>query len=106
MGKLSEMNQAITDLHSAAVTINEVADALAEMFSATKAEATPAPVSPAEPILTLEQVRAVLAEKSRMGFTPQVRALLQKYGAHKLSAVDPANYESLMQDAEVLGNGS
>ena len=51
-------------------------------------------------------VRAVLAEKSRGGHTAEVRTLLQKYGASKLSAVDPANYEALLKDAEVIGNGS
>jgi hypothetical protein len=56
--------------------------------------------------LKLEDVRAVLAEKSRAGHTAEVRALLKKYGAAKLSEIDPANYEALMKDAEVIGNGS
>ena len=56
--------------------------------------------------IKLEDVRAVLAEKSRAGHTAEVRTLLQKYGAAKLSAVDPANYEALLKDAEVIGNGS
>ena len=51
---------------------------------------------------SLEQVRAVLAEKSHDGFTEQVRGLLQKYGAQKLSAVDPSRYADLMRDAEEL----
>ena len=59
-----------------------------------------------KPEIKLEDVRAVLAEKSRAGHTAEVRTLLQKYGASKLSAVDPANYEALLKDAEVIGNGS
>lgn len=55
--------------------------------------------------VTLSEVRAVLAEKSRKGFTAEVRGLLQKYGAEKLSEVDAARYADLMADAEVLGNG-
>ena len=47
----------------------------------------------------------MLADKSRMGFTAEIRALLQKYGAAKLSGIDPANYKALVADAEVLGNG-
>ena len=31
-----------------------------------------------------------------------VRELLQKYGAPKLSAVDPKHYPALLKDAEVL----
>lgn len=52
--------------------------------------------------LKLEDVRKVLAEKSRAGHTAEIRELLHKYGASKLSAVDPANYEALLQDAEDL----
>jgi len=51
---------------------------------------------------SLEQVRSVLADKSRAGFTAQIRPLLQKYGADKLSGVDPANYKALLADAEGL----
>ena len=104
MGRISELELAIKDLRIAAATINEVANTLAEMFSTTADEA-PDAVTPAEPQLTLEQVRAVLADKSRMGFTAEIRALLQKYGAAKLSGIDPKNYEALVAEAEELGNG-
>ena len=105
MGKFSELDLAIKDLRSAAATINEVANTLAEMFSTASADEAPAATTPAEPQLTLEQVRAVLADKSRVGFTAEIRALLQKYGAAKLSGIDPANYKALVADAEVLGDG-
>ena len=104
MGRISELELAIKDLRSAAATINEVANTLADMFSTTADEA-PDAATPAEPQLTLEQVRAVLADKSRMGFTAEIRALLQKYGAAKLSGIDPAHYKPLVADAEVLGDG-
>lgn len=105
MSKISELDTAIKDLRSAAATINEVANTLAEMFSNTADEAPDAAV-PAEPRLTLEQVRAVLADKSRMGFTAEIRSLLQKYGAAKLSGIDPIHYEALVAEAEVLGDGN
>ena len=99
MGRISELELAIKDLRSAAATINEVANTLADMFSTTADEA------PDESQLTLEQVRAILADKSRMGFTAEIRTLLQKYGAAKLSGIDPVHYKALVADAEVLGNG-
>ena len=106
MGKFSELDMAIKDLRTAAATINDVANTLAEMFSedphTVDAAETAAPV---KPVLTLEQVRAVLADKSRKGFTAQIRSLLQKYGAAKLSGIDPAYYEALLAEVEVLGNG-
>ena len=52
--------------------------------------------------LTLEEVRAVLAEKSRSGHTEEVRELLAKHGADKLSEIDPAEYPALLAEAEVL----
>ena len=61
-----------------------------------------APPHSKEPVVTLEQVRSVLAEKSHDGKTEAVRELLQKYGAPKLSAVDPKHYPALLKDAEVL----
>lgn len=45
-----------------------------------------------------------MADKSRAGFTEQVKELLKKHGADKLSAVDPTEYKALLADAEVLGN--
>ena len=101
MGRISELELAITDLRSAAATINSVANTLAELYSTTADEA-PDAAAPAEPQLTLEQVRAVLADKSRKGHTAEIRALLQKYGAAKLSGIDPANYKALLADAEGL----
>jgi len=108
MSKMAEMAQTIEELRSAAASINAAADWLYQQFSGDDAPVQKAPAKKKEskPELKLEDVRAVLAEKSRVGHTAEVRTLLQKYGAEKLSAVDPANYEALMKDAEVIGNGS
>ena len=102
MGRLSELDTAIKDLRSAAAAINDVADTLADAFSTELADEAPDAAAQAEPVLTLEQVRAVLADKSRNGHTAEIRSLLQKYGAAKLSGIDPANYKALLADAEVL----
>ena len=104
MGKISELDMAIRDLRSAAATINDVADTLAEVFSAESANDGHDAAAPAEPAPTLEQVRAVLADKSRKGHTAEIRALLQKYGAAKLSGIDPANYKSILADVEGLAD--
>lgn len=55
-----------------------------------------------EPKISLEDVRAKLATLSRDGKTAQVKALIQKYGANKLSEVNPDDYEALLIDAEVI----
>jgi len=104
---MSEMAMTIEELRNAAAAINDAANYLAQLFSGEDADTqpeTPAPMQ--KPALTLEQVRAVLSEKSRAGYTANVRELLQKYGANKLSQVDPSNYEALLRDAEVIGNAT
>lgn len=52
--------------------------------------------------ISLEDVRAVLANLSRNGKTKEVKALLQKYGADKLSAINKDDYPALLKDAEEL----
>lgn len=101
MSRVSDMAQTIEELRSAAAAISDAVDWLTKVFS-SEPQAEDAPASPPELELTLEQVRAVLAEKSHDGKTEAVRELLQKYGAPKLSAVDPKHYPALLKDAEVL----
>lgn len=104
MSRMNEMAQTIEELRSAAAAISNAADWLTKMFSG-EPQATDASASSPESALTLEQVRAVLADKSRQGHTAEIRSLLQKYGATKLSQIDPANYKALLAEAEVLGDG-
>ena len=103
MSKMVEMQETIEELRTAAASINAAADWLYQQFSDGDA---PAQKEQPKPEIKLEDVRAILAEKSRAGHTAEVRALLQKYGAAKLSEIDPANYGALLQDAEVIRNGS
>lgn len=122
MSKMKLLLDVVSDLRSLADSLQAVADAVAqggqeqpdqtteekptqkpEKKNAAKETEPPAeaPVPEAEP-LTLEQVRAVLAEKSRAGHTAEVKALLLKHGADKLSDIDPAEYPALLAEAEVL----
>ena len=116
MSKMKLLLDVVSDLRSLADSLQAVADAVAqggqeqpdqtteerpaqepEKKNAAKKEekAEPKP-------LTLEQVRAALAEKSRAGHTSEVKALLIKHGADKLSDIDPAEYPALLAEAEVL----
>lgn len=102
MSKMSEMAATIEELRAAAAAINEAANWLAQQFSTVEEAPVEEVKAPEKPTLTLEQVRAVLAENSRAGHTAAIRALLQKYGASKLSGIDPQHYEALLQEVEVL----
>ena len=106
MSKMSELDLCVIELRSAAQSLNTVADSLTALFSGSQPESSVQPESkpPSKP-LTLEDVRAVLAEKSRNGHTAKIRELLEKHGAAKLSEIDPQKYSALLAEAEVLGNG-
>ena len=52
----------------------------------------------------LKHCGAVCAEKSRAGFTAEVKAIITKHGADKLSAIKPEEYAAVLAEVEVLGN--
>lgn len=100
-------------MHSLADGLEAVAYAFAdsqELFVEAKEVSKPVEAEQstkqiAEKVLTLEDVRAVLAVKSQNGMTAEVKGLITKYGGTKLSDVDPKHYADLINDAEVLGHG-
>ncbi len=126
MSKIKLLLDVVQDLRSLADSLQAVADAVADNGAAeaeltttkepekagkagkaaarntAKKEAKAAKQEPEEKLLTLEEVRAVLAEKSRSGHTEEVRELLNKHGADKLSEIAPAEYAALLAEAEVL----
>jgi len=52
---------------------------------------------------TLEDVRKALAAKSGAGFTAEVRALLEKHGASKLSGIEESEYAAIMEEVQSIG---
>ena len=99
MSKISDLDLIIQELRAAAQSLMNAADGLTELHR-EPAEGTKAPEPPKPP--TLEQVRAVLAEKSRDGHTDNIRELLKEFGADRLSEVAPECYEALLRKAEGL----
>ena len=63
------------------------------------------PEAPAK-VYTYEEVRAILAEKSRTGFRAEVKAILTAHGVKQLSDVKtPEEFAAIVAEAEVIGNG-
>lgn len=129
MSKMSQLSAEIDELRRCGETLVGIAETLKELFSGegdaeatesqkpvrktaaskSKAKAEPeaekeAELSSEKKPLTLEDVRAVLAEKSRAGFTEEVKAVIANHGASKLSGIDPSEYEAVITEVEVLGN--
>lgn len=68
-----------------------------EKATKKKAEPKPAPEpeaepEPEEPKITQEQLRVVLAEKTRNGEREAVKKVLASFGASKFTELDEANY--------------
>ena len=60
--------------------------------------------SPMLPAIKLEDVRTVLAEISRSGKTAQMKELLGRFGAAKLSDVKAEDYPALLEAAKEVKN--
>jgi hypothetical protein len=88
-------------LKDVADDMNQLAESIAVLAKAIASDKEEAeePV----PQLTLSDVRGVLAKKSQAGLTKGIKALIQKYGAERLSDVNPEDYEALLKDVEELG---
>ena len=100
MGKISELALLIDEFRKVNRRAAELADEISTMLSSNESTVN-------EPIeeskaLTLEEVRAVLANKSKDGFTEQIRELLKKHGSDRLSGIAPENYKALLEDVEDL----
>jgi len=96
MDKTNELAVIAEELLRCAASLTSAAETITEMLGKDET------ASPAEPQPKFEEVRAVLAGMSRKGYTDQIRDLLKKYGADKLSAVDPGQYRVLLHDAEEM----
>ncbi len=107
MSRIKLLLDVVSDMRSLADSIQAVCDAMASdgpmEVPAEEPQQKPQK-SKAEkaPEITLEKVRGVLADKSRSGHTAEIRAIIQKYGADRLSDIDPKDYPAVLADAEVL----
>ena len=97
------------DLACLAASIAEIAEEIKWMYEDDDKEPAP-PASEPETKreqqpkpLSLVEVRAFLAEKSRDGHTAAIREILLKYGSNKLSEVALTDYAAVLSEARALG---
>ena len=105
-----KMQQLGDDLARLAASISEIAEELKSVSHADhgSGEETVEPESqldvpdPQKPKPTLEEVRGILADRASNGHREAVQALILKRGAKKLSDIDAAAYQSLIEEASAL----
>ena len=102
-----KMQQLGDDLARLAASIAEIAKELKSVSHADYGSSEPESKDdaldrqkPKQP--TLEEVRAILADRASNGHREEVQALIQKHGAKKLSDIDAAAYQSLIEEASAL----
>ena len=105
MSKMSQLAAEIEELRHCGEILIGISDSLRDLFCGSDKTDEPKDAPEAEKTPALADVRALLAEKSRDGFTAQVRAIITAHGANKLSEIDPSEFPAIMKEAEVLGNG-
>lgn len=104
---MSAMNDLDLQLKEAENQLDQAKDtiqSIRELLSSNEHEASSDDGQPKRnPVEDKVTVRKMLAKKSAEGYTDQVKALLHKFGAEKLSDVDTKDYEDLYYSAEGLG---
>ncbi len=110
MSKMKELSQILDDMIEAGNGLIKTADALREYFSSAPEEMQE-PAEEKKVVLTKEDVRKLLVEKSNVNdgeFRPEVKALVRKYASESgtLSSVKPEDYEALIAELEVIGHAS
>ncbi len=105
MNKTNLLLNVVSDLHRLADSIQTVVNSSEQSELQTTAETSIPKVDKhkeIKPVVGIEKVRAVLAEKSQSGKTAEVRALLQKFESAKLSEIEPDKYSELLKAAEAV----
>lgn len=107
MSKMSEISQILDDISSFNDGLNKAIADLKEILSApedTDIEKQNSEEQNPTTVTTYEftDVRKACAGKSHEGHTDEVKALITKYGAKKLSEIKKEDYPSLMADLEEI----
>ncbi len=107
MSKKDDLSRALDEMTACGKEMIRVAedfrDILKKMAEPKPTEESPEPPKPAETkTFSFIEVRKAFAAKAHAGCTEQIRALLRRYGADKLSAVKEEDYPKLMNDLEAI----
>ena len=108
MNKTSELNQVLSELKGCGKTLMRIAESLTDMLSSTDdesenaIEASTPPTDQTKKEYSFLDVRKKFVEVARAGHTEALKELLKKYGAEKLSSVDPSQYAAMLADAEAI----
>jgi len=104
MDKMFELINSLNALTKAVTALtekitSEYLNTFETIYDSEKDEPTPE-----QQTVTFVELRSRLSEISRNGHTAEVKELLRKFGADKLSDVAESDYTALLAEAEVIAN--
>jgi hypothetical protein len=101
---MSELSAVADEIRECGERLIGIADSLARLYGDSgKTPKASAPAAQSEaPKPTLEEVRGVLADKSREGHTAAIREIILSHGAERLSDLDPAEFPAVLAEAGEL----
>ena len=97
MSRMKMYLQVQEDAQNLADSLNELLSSMNNDDPVEEVEKEVYPVS-------FEAIQKFLAEKSRDGFTSEIRSLIQQFGSNKLSELDPKVYPDLWKAVEKLAD--
>lgn len=89
------MQQIADEIRAHGHNLIKIAD---QMAAKAESESPPEP----EPEISFTDLRGRLADKSRAGYTEQIRQIILKHGAEKLSELDKSEYAAVLAETEAL----
>lgn len=101
--KLKELDEQFDRQAEAAKEGHQLVQAIRQQVSGNNESQTTDERPKRDPVQDKVTVRQMLADKCKEGYTDQIKDLLHKFGAEKLSEVDPKDYEDLYYSAEAIG---
>jgi hypothetical protein len=99
MSRIKLLLQVTEDVQHLADSLKELCDAM--QSGEPETQVTREPETEIKPP-TLVEVRTVLAQKSQEGKSAEVKALIAKYGAKRLSDIKAEHFADLLKEAEGL----
>ena len=98
MAKMNELSMLAQEIRETGEKLVRISEEIRELYTASGEKETETSA------VTLEDVRAVLARKTRVSKenTEAIRQLLLRHGAQRLSQIKPEEYAAVLKEAEVI----
>ena len=91
----------IKEIADIAGELRRLADELLALVAKPE-EGLPQPAESEEAALTLEELRAFVAQRSSMENRPKIKAILTRFGVSKLTELPAAQYAALQKEVAAL----